>query len=219
MNSMMVGGGEAYKWLKHYNVTHITVPWGLRKSFNVEFLNAVGTRVTSNGRYTVFEIAREELDRPVVPCKGAGGAVLREEKACRAQGCMWLPQFMGERCQAPHGLDHGEPVEDCASSPDEGKRMNEDICHDKWCAWYPHFKGPWCQKSRHGKKRAQSGNPLQFHPMDILTPDRDCGWNGIDIQQCVDRGCTWAPAGVDPWCTYKGPNKKSAEFIASIEPM
>lgn len=207
MNMIMSGSGSAYKWLKHYNVTHITVPWEHRKKFNVEFLNAIGSRVTSNGRYTVFEISRDELDREPQPC--ANGQH-NTEAACRESGCMWLSGFIGVKCQAAHSSAVGETPIDCAK-PGEG--VSEDVCHDRWCAWYPKIKGPWCQQSSH------SGRHKPFRPMDILTPDYDCGWHGMDVQQCVDRGCTWEAAGSNPWCTYRGPNKKSADQVSIIEPL
>jgi hypothetical protein len=40
----------------------------------------------------------------------------------------------------------------------------------------------------------------------------------MDVQQCIDRGCTWEPAGSDPWCTYKGPNPKTLDDTMSVEP-
>lgn len=213
MNDMMVGAGDTYNWLLRYNVTHITVPWKLRRSFNVEYLNSIATRVTSNGRYTVFEVARDELTDPFKPCGGTNGAVFTNEKPCREAGCTWLPRFSGVKCQMPHGLASGERVNDCGSP---GEQLTEDTCHDKWCGWFPNYKGPWCQSSSH---RAAGGRHRKFEPMPILTPDYDCGWHGMDVQQCIDRGCTWTPAGSNPWCTYKGPNSKSADIINQIEPM
>ena len=95
MDYMMKGAGDAYSLLKSYGVTHIVVPWKHRRDFNIEFLNAVGSRVTSNGRYTVYEVALAELGRPIVPC-GSGSL---DEAACRASGCLFLPHFAGHRCQ------------------------------------------------------------------------------------------------------------------------
>ena len=97
MDSIMKGAGDSYSLLKQYGITHIVVPWKHRRDFNIEFLNAVGSRVTSNGRYTVYEVAVAELGRPIVPCGSADGNV--DEATCRAKGCMYLPRFSGARCQ------------------------------------------------------------------------------------------------------------------------
>jgi hypothetical protein len=77
MQDMIRGAGDAYNTLKSYGVTHIVVPWKHRSEFNIEFLNAVGTRVTSNGRYTVYEVSQVELTRPVEPCGSPSGAQLQ----------------------------------------------------------------------------------------------------------------------------------------------
>jgi Trefoil (P-type) domain len=211
MSQIMSGSGDAYKWLLHYNVTHITVPWEHRKLFNVEFLNAVGTRLTSNGRVTVYEIAREELATAGKPCDPAAPNLF--EKECRAKGCMYLPRFNGAKCQLSHGLAAGEPVEDCGT----GEKMTEESCHDKGCGWFPNYKGPWCHRSTH--RPSATSRKQTFQPMSILTPDYDCGWHGMDVQQCVDRGCVWIPAGSNPWCTYKGPDSKTMDQINNVEPL
>ncbi len=64
----MRGHGSSRQMLIDYGVTHITVPWKHRHEFNIEFLNSIGTRVTSNGRYTVYEVMRKELATPVEVC-------------------------------------------------------------------------------------------------------------------------------------------------------
>lgn len=211
MNDMMTGSGNAYRLLYDYNVTHITVPWKLRTSFNIEFLNAVANRVTSNGRFTVFEVARSELLAPVQACNDGDGVAVNVEAKCRERGCMWLPRFAGARCQVSHTLAQGERVIDCAPR----MSMTEEKCHDMWCSWYFNYNGPWCQAPSH----SVGDRHRAFAPMSILTPDFDCGWHGMDVQQCVDRGCTWTPAGSNPWCTYKGADKKPANIIDTIEPM
>ena len=54
--------------------------------------------------------------------------------------------------------------------------------------------------------------------MPVLTPSTDCGWAGMDTQQCVDRGCQWKPADPGaPWCTYVGPNQQTLEDTMAEE--
>ena len=59
-----------------------------------------------------------------------------------------------------------------------------------------------------------------FIAMDLLTPSKDCGWGGMDVQQCYDRGCDWKPADppTNPWCTYTGPNQRTKDDVLSVEP-
>jgi hypothetical protein len=66
---------------------------------------------------------------------------------------------------------------------------------------------------------AKHVKPSAFVPMTPLTPHTDCGWGGMDVQQCWDRGCTWKPAAPSSaWCTYQGPNKKTLEDTMVEEP-
>ena len=72
--------------------------------------------------------------------------------------------------------------------------ITNTICLSRGCCWsplQPGTNGPWCFSA--------TNTPVSSCPLDLPGPNRiDCGFYGITQDQCLAKGCCWAPTTNGP---------------------
>mmetsp|Transcript_27618 Transcript_27618/g.69226 ORF Transcript_27618/g.69226 Transcript_27618/m.69226 type:complete len:530 (-) Transcript_27618:199-1788(-) len=186
-----------------HNITHFVVDAHAPHHYNVQFLNTVGIRLGSNGRFFLYEVLpREFLLGPPVDCMPQGDAT---QARCEALGCLWAEGSVGPWCQhqrveqyrRERGLADSDSV-DCGFAG-----ITQQQCFRLGCSFFSGLVGrPQCQHPVSSSHFAPHGRGI---PASIRrTRGADCGRDATDEIECLNRGCVWKPSQ-GAWCTVPQP--------------